>query len=66
MSIDHIRDYIKEQAEAFGAKTDNVYNKPYVERNNTGQEALKDNGAYFGFIHPDEVNRPTNFGQLIH
>jgi len=54
MTIDHIRDYIKEQAEAFGAKTDNVYNKPYVERNNTGQEALKDNGAYFGFIHPDE------------
>ncbi len=54
MLIDHIREYIREKAEEFGAKTDNVYNKPYIERNNTGQEALKDNGAYFGFIHPDE------------
>jgi 5-methylcytosine-specific restriction protein B len=54
MSIDIIRQYIKEKAEQFGAKTGNEFNKPYVERNNTGQEALKDNGAYFGFIHPEE------------
>ena len=54
MSIDNIRQFIKEKAEQFGAKTDNEFNKPYVERNNTGQEALKDNGAYFGFIHPEE------------
>ena len=52
MSIENIRQFIKEKAEQFGAKTDNEFNKPYVERNNTGQEALKDNGAYFGFIHP--------------
>lgn len=54
MSIENIRQFIKEKAELFGAKTDNEFNKPYVERNNTGQEALKDNGAYFGFIHPEE------------
>lgn len=54
MSIENIRQFIKEKAEQFGAKTDNEFNKPYVERNNTGQEALKDYGAYFGFIHPEE------------
>jgi len=54
MSIENIRNFIKEKAEQFGAKTNNEFNKPYVERNNTGQEALKDNGAYFGFIHPEE------------
>ena len=54
MSIENIKQFIKEKAEQFGAKTDNEFNKPYVERNNTGQEALKDNGAYFGFIHPEE------------
>jgi hypothetical protein len=54
MSIETIRQFITEKAEQFGARTDNEFNKPYVERNNTGQEALKDNGAYFGFIHPEE------------
>jgi 5-methylcytosine-specific restriction protein B len=54
MGIENIRNFIKEKAEQFGAKTDNEFNKPYVERNNTGPEALKDNGAYFGFIHPEE------------
>ncbi|ADQ83004.1 AAA family ATPase [Riemerella anatipestifer] len=54
MRIENIRQFIKEKAEQFGAKTDNEFNKPYIERNNTGQEALKDNGAYFGFIHPEE------------
>lgn len=54
MSIENIRQFIKKKAEEFGAKTDNEFNKPYVERNNTGQEALKDNGAFFGFIHPEE------------
>jgi 5-methylcytosine-specific restriction enzyme B len=54
MSIDNMRQFIKEKAEQFGAKIDNEFNKPYVERNNTGQDALKDNGAYFGFIHPEE------------
>ena len=54
MSIDGIRLFIKETAAQFGAKTDHEFNKPYVERNNTGIEALKDNGAYFGFIHFEE------------
>lgn len=54
MRIENIRNFIKEKAVEFGAKTDNEFNKPFVERNNTGQEALKDNGAYFGFIHPEE------------
>ncbi len=54
MSIENIRRFIKEKAEEFGAKPNNGFNKPYIERNNTGQEALKDNGAYFGFIHPEE------------
>lgn len=54
MSIENIREFIKEKAQLFGAKTDNEFNKPFVERNNTGQEALNDNGAYFGFIHPEE------------
>ncbi|MFE3871248.1 McrB family protein [Flavobacterium sp. ZS1P70] len=54
MIIENIRQFIKDKAEQFGAKADNEFNKPYIERNNTKQEALKDNGAYFGFIHPDE------------
>jgi 5-methylcytosine-specific restriction enzyme B len=54
--IDEIRSFIRDKAENFGAKIDVEFNKPYVERNNTGPEALKDNGAYFGFIHPDEEN----------
>jgi 5-methylcytosine-specific restriction protein B len=54
MIIDNIRQFIKDKAEQFGAKADNEFNKPYIERNNTKQEALKDNGAYFGFIHPEE------------
>ena len=31
-----------------------IRDRPYIERNNTKQEALKDNGAFFGFIHPEE------------
>lgn len=54
MIIDNTRQFIKDKAEQFGAKADNEFNKSYIERNNTKQEALKDNGAYFGFIHPDE------------
>lgn len=54
MSIENIKQFIKEKAEQFGAKADNEFNKPYVARNNTGHDALKDNGAFFGFIHPEE------------
>lgn len=54
MSIENIRAFIKQKAIEYGAKVDNEFNKPYIERNNTGKDALNDNGAYFGFIHPDE------------
>jgi hypothetical protein len=54
MSIEVIRQFIREKAEEFGAKPTTEYNKPYIERNNTKHDALQDNGAYFGFIHPDE------------
>ncbi len=52
--IEDVIRFIKEKAEEFGAKTNVEFNKPYVFRNNTSEDALKDNGAYFGFIHPDE------------
>jgi len=54
MSIDDVREFITTKAQEFGAKTENEFNKPYVERNNTGHDALQDKGAYFGFIHPEE------------
>lgn len=54
MSIANIRQFINDKAVEFGAKPELDYNKPFIERNNTGQEALKDNGAFFGFIHPEE------------
>ena len=52
--IENIQQLIRAKAIEFGAKPENEFNKPYIERNNTGHEALKDNGAYFGFIHPEE------------
>ncbi len=54
MYIEQIKIFIREKASEFGAKNDVEFNKPFVERNNTGVDALKDNGAYFGFIHPEE------------
>ncbi|PAM92216.1 ATPase [Flavobacterium sp. IR1] len=53
-SIENVREFIKGKAEEFGAKNDKEFNKAYVERNNTGSDSLKDKGAYFGFIHPEE------------
>lgn len=52
--IEDVRQFIRDKAIEFGAKPEIEFNKPYVERNNTGQEALKDNGAFFGFIHSEE------------
>jgi nicotinamide riboside kinase len=54
MSIDSIRQFARTEALRFGAKVDNELSRAYVERKNIGQEALKDNGAFFGFIHPEE------------
>ena len=54
--IDEIRAFIREEAARFGAKNDNELLKDYVERNNSGVDALTQGGAYFGFISPDEDN----------
>jgi len=54
MLIENIRQFVKEKAKQFGATTEGEFNKSYVERNNTGPEALKDDGAYFGLIQPEE------------
>ncbi|MDR7369504.1 AAA family ATPase [Flavobacterium aquidurense] len=53
-SIENIRAFIKQKAEEFGANNGKEFNKSYIERNNTGSDSLKDKGAYFGFIHPEE------------
>lgn len=53
-AIEEIRQFIKNEAERFGAKIDAEYNKPFIERNNTGFDALQDNGAFFGLISPEE------------
>jgi len=47
--IDEIRTFIKEEAARFGAKNDNGSLKDYVERNNTGIEALTQGGGLFWF-----------------
>lgn len=52
--IQHTLDYIAQKAYEFGAQTDSSYNKSYIKRENIGSDALNDNGAYFGFIHPEE------------
>lgn len=54
MAIEEIRAFVKQEAEKFGAKIEEGYNKSFIERNNTGVEALKDDGAYFGLISPEE------------
>lgn len=54
MSIENIRQFIKEKATAFGAKNDTDFNKSYIERNNTDPEALKNKGGFFGFISSEE------------
>ncbi|NUM70026.1 MAG: AAA family ATPase [Ignavibacteriaceae bacterium] len=52
--IDEMREFIIKKAKEFGAQEFDGTKRSYIERNNTGQEALKDNGAYFGLIHPEE------------
>lgn len=52
--IEEVIDFIIDCATKFGARPELEFNKPYVLRRNVGSEALKDNGAYFGFIHPEE------------
>lgn len=46
-------DFIINRASSFGVK-ENKKEESYVMRNNTGDNALNDNGAFFGFIYPEE------------
>lgn len=55
--IEDVITLIKEWAIEFGANNENEFSKSYVFRKNTGTEALRDNGAFFGFLHPDEEER---------
>jgi hypothetical protein len=54
--IEKIIDYLENKAKEFGAKNTDEYSKEYVLRKNIKPEAFKNNGAYFGFIHPEEEN----------
>jgi len=49
-----IKDLIKQKAVEFGARQINDSVKDYIFRDNTGKDALLDNGAFFGFISPTE------------
>ncbi len=54
--INVLKDFIQNEAVSFGAKDDD-----YVSRNNTGDEALKKGGAFFGFINKgEESSGPYN------
>ena len=55
--IKRIREFITNKAKDFGANVDSDSNKSYIERNNTKDDALKDNGAFFGFIHSEEETK---------
>ncbi|MBL1146570.1 MAG: AAA domain-containing protein [Pseudomonadota bacterium] len=65
-AINEIREFIKSEAERFGAKGNTIHNKPFIERNNTSLDALQDNGAFFGLISPDEeVSGPYHDLSLV-
>jgi len=47
--------FVKQKAELFGGRYEGVERKDFIFRNNTGREALEEDGAaYFGFISPEE------------
>lgn len=52
--IGKIIDYLENKAQEFGAKNDGEFSNDYILRKNIKPEAFKNNGAYFGFIHPEE------------
>jgi 5-methylcytosine-specific restriction protein B len=52
--IEKVIKYLEKKAQEFGAKNNNEFSRDYVLRKNIKQEAFKNNGAYFGFIHPEE------------
>lgn len=52
--INDLVNFLEEKAVEFGAKNDSEYSKSYILRNNTKADALKDNGAFFALISPEE------------
>ncbi len=52
--IEEIIEILENKAQKFGAKNSDEYSKDYVLRKNIKSDAFKNNGAYFGFIHPEE------------
>lgn len=54
MNIENIIQFAREEALQFGAIVNKEFQNSYIERKNIGQEALKDKGAFFGFIQPTE------------
>jgi len=52
--IQNVITLIEEWAAEFGAYNENEFSKSYILRENLKPDVLKDNGGYFGFIHPDE------------
>jgi hypothetical protein len=53
MSIEIIREFIKQKAEQFGGQQ----GSDFIERNNTKEDAFEKGGAYFGLISPEEENQ---------
>ncbi|MDR7664747.1 AAA family ATPase [Methanosarcina sp. Z-7115] len=51
--IERTIEYVKELAENFGAKNEDILND-YIFRNNTKDDALNQGGAFFGLISPEE------------
>ncbi|RPJ78503.1 MAG: AAA family ATPase [Alphaproteobacteria bacterium] len=51
--IERTIEFVKELAENFGAKNEDVLND-YIFRNNTKEDALNQGGAFFGLISPEE------------
>lgn len=51
--IERTIEFVKELAESFGAKNEDVLND-YIFRNNTKEDALNQGGAFFGLISPEE------------
>ncbi len=51
--IERTIEFVKELAENFGAKNEDVLND-YIFRNNTKEDAINQGGAFFGLISPEE------------
>ncbi len=52
--IDMMIIFSKQQVSNFGARSEGTEKKEFIFRNNTGGDAIKEGGAYFGFIAPEE------------